>query len=114
MVAAFHHRSDAKYHSRSFLIGPPKPPPASYSLTTFPCTGTPRSFNACVRLLPCNLGPLPLRAKVPEEVLPPSRGTMLMRRPGFSCSADTPLPIVCSSKASWLFTVVRVHGPVPA
>ena len=58
-------------------------------------------FIASVRLSACIPLPAPYAKKVPEKVLPPSFGVLLMRRPPFCISADSaPVVKVTSSIAA--------------
>ena len=58
-------------------------------------------FIASVRLSACSPLPAPYAKKVPENLLPPSFGVLLMRMPPFCISADSaPVVKVTSSMAA--------------
>jgi hypothetical protein len=83
-------RAFRKYHTLSFLMGPPKDPFRSYTLLIGVGACRPASLMACVKLSDSSFSPVPVKKMAPEFRLPPVFGTRFITRPAVSCSPRPP------------------------
>src|SRR4030095_13513801 len=92
------HRPETKNHSPSRLIGPPTPPPTSPYCRIEGAAVRRSARGASVRFSLDSLGPVNSPLKLPENLLPPSLGTMLICTPPVDDSAEP--AAACQTTAS--------------
>src|SRR6266478_5659393 len=83
-------RAFTKYHTRSFLTGPPKDPLRSYTLDSGVGAVRPAASNASLKLSPDSFSPVKLKNAAPETELPPVLGTTFITSPAVSDSPSPP------------------------
>ena len=92
-------RAVAKYHSLSFISGPPTDPFTSQAFCSELGATSPAALSASVKLFPCIPLFEPLAKKLPWTVLPPVFGTKFMIGPLVSASPRPPEVVTFTSWA---------------